>query len=265
MTHPSFDIIRTLGRSEFCKPDLAALDGLRNTVWDMRVYIPGERIDLSDHQTATHFSLNKGHGKALPCLPLYMREADVVHAHGAEEYFAARFHLALLFSESYRADVRLIDAGDSLLIPHEKLLELRDMAGLSDDPADLAAEETAAQRDAMLAFAQRARAYCARHADVATLHLATLATPCGRPMLLGSLHSERYARHAHALNEISMDLFRPGWRFLLCEEARGHAALINNLRATAPCYEKVAGLGWWGKLKSQFATPVLSPLGLQLG
>lgn len=262
MTHPSFDIIGNLGRSEFCKPDLRALHALRNQVWDMRVYIPGERFDLPDQQTATHFSLRKEHGSTLPTLPLYLREADAAKCRRAEEYFAASFHLAIRFSESYRANVRLIDAGDSILIAHEKLLELRDMAG--DEDAPLVEDEIAAQRRAMLAFAQRARAYCARHAEVTSLHLATLAPSGVRPMLVGSLHAERYARHAHALNEISMDLFQPGWRFLLCEEARGHAALITDLRATPPCYMKMTGQGWWERLKSQFASPVLAPLGLQL-
>jgi hypothetical protein len=265
MTHPSFDIISKLGRSEFCKPDLAALQAFRHQVWDMPVYIPGERIDLPDRRNVTRFSLNKGHGTAFPSLFLYMREADAVAMHGPGQYFEARFHLAMLFSDSYRADVRLSDAGDSLLIPHEKLLELRDMANTGDWTAAQGAEEIAAQRDAMLAFVLRARTYCARHADdVASLHLATLTTPGAKPMLVGSLHAERYARHALALNEISMDLFRPGWRFLLCEEASGHAELIRNLQATPPCYVKVAGQGWWSKLKRQFATPVLPPLGLQL-
>jgi hypothetical protein len=265
MTHPSFDIISNLGRAEFCKPDYELVQAFKTRVWDMPVYIPGERFDLPHSQCATHFSLTKGVGKGYPRLPLYVRESDVAKATGADGYFAAKFHVAILFSESYRADAHLIDDGVSLLIPHEKMLELRDMTNAADGELPSSADATEAQRGAMLAFAARARTYCARHAEVHSLHLATLTTRGARPMLVGKLHAALYAKHARALQEISMDVFQPGWRFLLLEEAPGHTALIRQLRAPVPCYAKVAGQSWWDALKSQFATPALSLARLSLG
>lgn len=260
MTHPSFDIINKVGRAAFCKPDRKELNLFRDKVWDMRVYFPGERFDLPNEHSATHFSLNRGVGKGFPSLPLYLRESDAVKARGPESYFAAGFHLAILFSESFRADVHLFDGAESIIIPHEHLLNLRDMAALVVPSVLAGDDEAGAQKAAMLAFAVRAKAYCARHADVNSLHLASLAT--SRPMLVGTLSANDYARHVNALRDISMDLLRPGWRFVLLEEAQGHAALIKTLRKTPPCYVKVPGQGWWDKLKSQFE-PALPLVGLK--
>jgi hypothetical protein len=262
MTHPSFDIISQLGQSEFCRPDIDLLKLFKDHVWDMRVYIPGDQIDLPDHQVATHFSLTRGVDQALPVLPLYLREAEVGKARADSGFFAARFNLAVLFAESNRADVQLLDGAASLLIPHDKLLELRDMLAYVDVSVAVDGDE-AAQRDAMLTFASRARAYCARHAEVDMLHLATLKTGGGRSMLVGALSAASYAMHAQALQHISMQVFRPGWRFMLLDEARGHATLIRDLRKTPPCYVKLEGQGWWHKIKSHFETPALSLIGLK--
>lgn len=261
MTHPSFDIISQLGQSEFCRPDPELLRLFKDHVWDMRVFIPGDQIDLPDQQVATHFSLTRGAGQALPVLPLYLREAEIAKARAESGFFAARFHLAILFAESNRADVLLLDGESRLLLPHEKLLELRDV--LTSVGVGVAVEhDEAAQRDAMLTFASRARAYCARHGEVDMLHLATLQTG-GRSMLIGALSAASYAMHAQALQQIGMQVLRPGWRFMLLDDARGHAMLIRDIRKTPPCYVKVEGQGWWHKVKSHFETPALSLIGLQ--
>lgn len=263
MQHPSFDIISKLEHSEFFQPDPELLKAFREQVWRMRVFIPGDQIDLPNRQVATHFSLNKGAGKGCPVLPLYLRESDVVKAHGQCNYFTAEFDLIFVFAESNRADVHLIVGSDGILIPHEKLLELRDMVCGGDEGLPMSEDEVAAQHEAMITFAIRARAYCSRHADVEMLHLGTLMTSSAKPMLVGALNADRYAMHAAALKEISMEVFLPGWRFLLLEEACGHAAMIRDLRKTSPCYLKVDGLGWWKKFKANFESPPLSLIGLK--
>lgn len=263
MKHPSFDIISNLVSTEFGPPDDALLLAFKDTVWSMRVFIPGERIDMPDGQVATHFSLSRGPAKGLPHLPLYAGESDAAKARGEDGYFAARFHFALRFAQSYRADTELMEGTDRLLIPHEKMLYLRDLAGTGEP--DAGADDAERQRTAMLQFAARARGYCARHGDVRALHLATINTRGNCPMLVGALDAATYARHAHALLEISMDVFQPGWRFMLLDEASGHATLIRKVRQTPPCYLKITGQGWWDKCKSQFESPPLSLVRLQPG
>jgi hypothetical protein len=261
MQHPSFGIIRRLEQSEFCQPNPALLKAFREQVWHMRVFIPGDQIDLSNRQVATHFSLNKSMGNGFPVLPVYLHEGDVVKAHGQCNYFTAEFDLLLLFAESNRADVHLLGHGEGILIQHEKLLDLRDMV---DDGLPMTDDEVAAQHEAMIRYAVRARAYCSRHADVQMLHLGTLMTLGAKRMLVGALSADRYARHAEALNEINMEILPPGWRFMLLEEARGHAAMIRDLRKTPPCYLKIDGQGWWKKFRANFESPPLPLIGLKL-
>lgn len=258
MRHPAFDIVTILGQGGLSRPDPETLLSFTKNVCHMRVYIPGDRLEMPTQRTATRFSLDTAPGKTLPSLPLYMRETDAIRVHGPDGYFAAKFRLALLFADAFRADARLVDGAESLLIRHDKLLALRDL----NSPKPLPAEEALAQRDAMLTFAARARAYCARHADVNSLHLASLATPGARPMLVASLSAEHYEKHANALREIGVDEFRPGWRFVLLDEAPGHAAIAADLWKIAPCYMKVHGQGWWGRMKSKFESPALSLAGL---
>ena len=248
MKHPSFDVVTLLGQAGLSKPDPETLLSFTKNVCHMRVYIPGDKIEMPTRRTATRFSLDTGVGQAFPSLPLYMRETDAVKVHGPDGYFAAKFRLALLFADSFRADARLVDGAESMLIRHEKLLALRDL----NSPKPLSDEETVAQRDAMLTFAARAKAYCAKQPDVNSLHLATLAAPDARPMLVASLSANRYARHANALRQIGIDEFRPGWRFVLLEEAPGHAALARDLWKIPPCYMKVPGQRWWSRLKTRF-------------
>lgn len=261
MKHPSFDIVTILGQAGLSAPDPETLRSFRVNVCPMRVYIPGDRLETPKQRTATRFNLDTAGGKELPSLALYMRETDAVKAHGPDGYFAAKFRLALLFSDAFRAHARLIDGNENLLIRHETLLALRDM----NTPKPMPSDEVVAQRDAMLTFVTRARAYCARQADVNALYLATLAAPGAAPMLLASLSAERYARHASALKEICVQEFRPGWRFVLLEEAPGHAALARDLWQTAPCYAKVPGRRWWHKIKSRFESPALKLTGLTQG
>lgn len=258
MKHPSFDIVTILGHAGLSKPDPETLLSFTKNVCHMQVYIPGDKIDMPTQRTATRFSLDTGVGQALPSLPLYMRETDAIKAHGPDAYFAAKFRIALLFADSFRADARLIDGAESMLIRHEKLLALRDL----NSPKPLSEEEIVAQRDAMLTFAMRARSYCAKQADINSLFLATLAAPGARPMLVASLSAERYARHAYSLKELAIGEFRPGWRFVLLEEAPGHAAIARDLWKLPPCYMKVPGQRWWGRLKRRFEARPLSLLTL---
>lgn len=259
MKHPCFDVISVLGQAGLSQPDPETLLSFTKNVCHMRVYIPGDKMEMPTQRTATRFSLDNGVGQAFPSLPLYMRETDAVKAHGPDGYFVAKFRLALLFADAYRADARLVDGADSLLIRHEKLLALRDL----NAPKPLPAEETVAQREAMLTFVTRARAYCAKQADVHSLHLATRAAPSARPMLVASLSADRYARHANALRDISIAELRPGWRFVLLEEAPGHAAVARELWKIPPCYAKVSGQRWWTRLKARFETAPLSLLTLR--
>lgn len=262
MKHPSFDIITALGQAGFGRPDPETLQVFRDKVSQMRIYIPGDRIDMPAQRTATRFSLDHGLSKALPSLSMYLRETDAIKAHGPNAYFPAKLRIALLFAQSFRADVWLVQGEERMRICHQTLLELHDMNGMGKP---MAQDEVVAQREAMLKFAARARVYCARQVNVKSLHLATLATSGGKPVLVGALSAEQYARHAVALKEISMDLFLPSWRFVLLDEAGGHAALIKELRETPPCYVKVAGQGWWNKIKNQFQSPAPSLAGLTLG
>jgi hypothetical protein len=258
MRHPAFDIVTILGQGGLSRPDPETLLPFTRNVCHMRVYIPGDRLDMPTQRTATRFSLDADAGAGLPGLPLYMRETDAIKVHGPDGYFAAKFRLALLFADSYRADARLIDGAQSLLIRHDKLLALRDL----NSPKPLSSEDLHAQREAMLTLAIRARSYCVRQADVNSLHLASLATPGGRPMLVGSLSADHYEKHANALRELATSEFRPGWRFVLLDEAPGHAAIATELWKIAPCYMKVPGQGWWGRMKSKFESPALSLAGI---
>lgn len=260
MKHPSFDIITLLGQTGLATPDPQTLRSFRINVCPMRVYIPGDRLETPKQRSATRFNLDTAAGKELPSLPLYMRETDAVKAHGPDGYFAAKFRLALLFADAFRSHARLIDGAQNLLIRHEALLALRDL----NTPKPMPSDEVAAQRDAMFAFAKRARVYCAKQADVNALYLATLAIPGAAPMLVASLSAERYARHASALKEISLEEFRPGWRFVLLEEAPGHAQLARDLWTTPPCYAKVPGRRWWHTFKSRLESPALTLTGLKL-
>jgi hypothetical protein len=264
MRHPSFDVINILAHAEFGKPDGPVLQAFKDKILHMPVYVPGNRIAMPNQRTATRFNLDKGIGKALPSVPLYVRETDAIKAHGPHAYFAAKFQLALLFAETYRADGLLVEGAERMCIAHEKLLALSDMVGLGEKAKPMSAHDIAAQRTAMLAFAIRARAYCARQADVHSLHLATLDTSGAKAMLVGALSAAHYPKHAHALKEISMQVLRPDWRFMLLDEAHGHAAIIKDLRDTAPCYMKVGGQGWWRKLTGRFESPALSLTGLTL-
>jgi hypothetical protein len=258
MKHPAFDIVTLLGQAGLAAPDPETLRSFRINVCPMRVYIPGDRLETPKQKSATRFNLDTAGGKELPSLPLYMRETDAIKAHGPDGYFAAKFRLALLFADAYRSHARLIDGKENLLIRHETLLALRDL----NTPKPMSADEVVAQRDAMLTFATRARAYCAKQADVNSLYLATLAVPGAGPMLLASLSAERYARHATALTALCAEEFRPGWRFILLEEAPGHAALARDMWQTTPCYAKVPGRRWWHKIKTRFEAPAPTLAGL---
>jgi hypothetical protein len=259
MKHPSFDVVTVLGHAGLSQPDPVTLLSFTKNVCHMRVYVPGDKMEMPAQRVATRLSLDTGAGQTFPSLPLYMRETDAIKAHGPDGYFVAKFRLALLFADAYRADARLVDGSESMLIRHEKLLALRDL----NSPKPLTAEETLAQREAMLTFATRARAYCAKQVDVNALHLATHTAPGARPMLVASLSANRYARHANALREIGIAEFRPGWRLVLLEEAPGHAALARALWKLPPCYMKAQGQRWWQRLKRRFDSAPLSPLTLR--
>ena len=262
MNHFSFDIISKLAHADFLQPDLTLQQSFNDHVLSMPIFILGEQIDMPCEQTATEFLLDKASATKLLSLPLYLHEADAVMACGEGEYFAAGFDLAILFAETNRVDARLVDGIESLHISHETLLQLRDIGATEHTAVPIPDEEIAAQREAMLTFAVRARAYCARHTDVDMLYLGTLTRPGVTPMLVGALSAQQYARHAQALTQLSIKVFQPRWRFMLFGDACGPANIVKDLRQTPPCYRKVIGQSWFAKLKNKIEAPTLSLIGL---
>ncbi len=261
MTHPSFDLISKLEHADIFQPDIELQQSINHHVRHMPVFIPGEQIDMPHDQTATQFRLNKGPAGTPLSLPLYLREADIVGDYGQGEYFAAQFDLAILFAQSSRVDADLVDGTQRMRICHDMLLQMRDIGGAPDDGAAISEEEIAGQRDATLTFALRARAYCARHADIETLHLGPLTRPGVTPMLVGTLSAQRTAMHLNAFKELASRMFEPRWRCILFGDADGPANILQDLRQSAPCYRKMDGQGWLEKIKNKIEAPALALIG----
>lgn len=256
MKHLSFDLISKLEQADIIQPDMQLQRAINDHVRHMRVFIPGERIDTPHDETATQFRPNKGGAGALLSLQLYLHEADIVSDHGQGEYFAAEFSLALQFAQSSRVDAELVDGKQRMRICHDTLLQMRDVG---DTP--ISDEEVAAQLDATLTFALRARVYCARHLDIESLHLGTLTRPGVMPMLVGTLSAQHTDMHLKALKDLATRMFEPRWRCVLFDGSNGPANIISDLRQVPPCYMKTEGQGWLEKIRNRIEAPALALIG----
>ncbi|MET3135078.1 hypothetical protein AAKU55_005381 [Oxalobacteraceae bacterium GrIS 1.11] len=257
MPHASFDIIGQVQESGHA--DLHALRDFRENVWNMRVWLPATNTPAPNEQTKTTFHMDEGVDGDWPTLSVYLNEADASAAAGRDGYIASRFCFLQGLADANRINALLVDGEQELTLAHAALLSLRDLATLGEQNIPMDANEVAALRRAVELFAAEALDYCAAQPDVQRLHLAVMGTNGIKACLGGALSASNCSRHIAALEELNLQFFRPGWRFLLFEDNFDAAPLVAEMKALAPIYDQRLKLGWWSRVKLRFNAP---PVGM---
>ena len=229
----------------------------------MPVWVPGEQVAVANGQMATSLHLAAGTGDALPLLPVYIHEAEANDAQGSGNCITVPFRFLILFAESNRLDVTLADGGQVLVMSHDDLMALRDAEGLGGDGVPVTAEEVGQMAQAVERFAAQARAYCASHAEIASLHLSLVSITGVKPMLMGWLSGGR-GEHAAALELLSRQFLQPNWRCRVFDGLRSEGRLVEALTALPAVYERQASQGWFGKMKQKFSAPAVQIIQLDV-
>lgn len=120
----------------------------------------------------------------------------------------------------------------------------------------MTAEEVGQMAQAVERFAAQARAYCAGHAQIASLHLSLVSITGVKPMLMGWLDGGR-GEHAAALDLLSRQFLQPNWRCLILDSMRGEARLVGQLTALPAVYERQANQGWLSRMKQKLNAPAV--------
>lgn len=262
MAHPSFDIISQLLDAD---PGAltSALPRFREEVLSMPVWARGEQVAVANNQTATTLQLAEREGDELPLLPAYLNEAEAGAEPGSGSYVRVPFRFLLLFAESTRLDVALMDGEQLLAISHDGLMHLRDSAVLGNEGVPVTAEEVGQLAQAVERFAAQARTYCASHADIASLHLSLVSMTGVKPMLMGWLSGGR-DEHGLALELLSRQFLQPSWRCRVFDALPSEGRLAEALTALPAVYERQASQGWFGKMKQKFSAPAVQIIQLDV-
>ena len=262
MAHPSFGIISQLLEAD---PGTltSALPRFREEVWSMPVWVRGEQVEVANNQTATTLQLAAREGDELPLLPAYLNEAEAAADLASGSYVCVPFRFLLLFAESTRLDVALMDGEELLAISHDGLMALRDAEGLGGEGVPVTAEEVGQMAQAVERFAAQARAYCASQADIASLHLSLVSITGVKPMLMGWLSGGR-GEHAAALELLSRQFLQPNWRCMVFDGLRSEGRLVEQLTALPAMYERQASQSWFGKMKQKLSAPTVQIIQLDV-
>ena len=262
MAHPSFDIISQLLEAD---PGAltSALPRFREEVWSMPVWARGEQVAVANNQTATTLQLAEREGDELPLLPAYLNEAEAAAGLASGSYVCVPFRFLLLFAESTRLDVALMDGEQLLAISHDGLMHLRDSAVLGNEGVPVTAEEVGQLAQAVERFAAQARTYCASHADIASLHLALVSMTGVKPMLMGWLSGGR-DEHGLALELLSRQFLQPSWRCRVFDALPSEGRLGEALTALPAVYARQASQGWFGKMKQKLRAPAVQIIQLDV-
>jgi hypothetical protein len=157
-------------------------------------------------------------------------------------YAPLKLATCIALADVLRYDLELVDVDTSLLLEHEHLLQLRDLAALGG--AAMEPGEKKALLTAALHFAADARRYCTEFPAIRSLRLALVSAPGSPDHLWGVIDADEpdHDVHAAALKVLSERHLRPGWRFTVRPQNSGAmiAQLVGNQR---PRYEK--GESWW--------------------
>lgn len=264
MPHFAFDILRQLAHPDASAASLEARQAFKSQVWYLPVWIPGTQTDVADNKTRNDLVLVAGDEGAPPIMELFFDEADAKAEYSAG-YFAATFRYAIMYAELARIDVVISEGEEGLLLTHDQLLGMRDMAAMGGEGVPMDEDEVASYKIATRDFAVMARQYCTQHSDIESLHLAVLMTSGVKPLLTGTLKAQRMALHAEALAEMSRDVLLPAWRFSLYDDGPGHAAgIVAELKQLAPCFHKASDTGWWNKIKHGFKDPLIGIIQMEV-
>lgn len=263
MTLPAFAILEEVLRG---KRTLAEVGRLKAEVWNLPIWVFGDRTERPDGKIAFTFTMQTRKG-ARPVLPTYFDEAQAKQAAEAsgqaDKYITVGFcHLSLI-AEAQRFDAELVDGSAVLMLTHSDILTLRDVSRMGEEGVPLSEADAIALTQAVRIFAAQAYDYCARQPEVRSLHLALVMVSGVTPSVFCMLNASPSERHNETLQELGEAQFRPGWRLHFCDPL-DPTELRELLKSAGPWYAQEHPKGWWARLKRSLSPPVVPLVHLEI-
>lgn len=255
MPHPVTNIIYQLFDASDAGDISTASDAFKRQIWHRSFWVAGTNTVADNGEVLVTMDLSDPVNGTNQIISVFVNQEEAVAKFGEDGCFCLTFRVILVFAQTRRMDAYLFEGDGGLLITHDQLLILRDQAALGGEGNPMSEQEVHQHQACATELASRARAYCAGHSDIDSLHLSIIMTTGVTAMVGATLKAGRTQEHADALPRISDELLQPGWRFYLYEYAEGGEGMVGLLKQHPPCFLRARDTGMWNKFKNTFSAP----------
>ena len=257
MTHPAITLAQQLADYKNHNV-LDVLARFSQDVWQLPIWIAGERVEYPDGKIKMAFQAIDGKSDENALLAVYFSEQEAVKHHATPNFSVPFFHLAVIIN-SQHIDILLVDADEEALLTHKAMLMIKDACTLdkgsiSNDPEDNKLMINAAHQ-----FCEEAYQYCATQVDVESLYMAFVLMETASPRVAIYLDGVNLTHHISAIEAMEKRLFKPNWSTLYLNHMTSTGAEItSNLKKLAPIYDHSQSQSWWAKFRRKLELPIIT-------